>query len=242
MEPSRSNGGFCTTQWSVVLAAGRSDAAEARVALETLCGAYWYPLYAYVRRQGSSPEDAQDLTQAFFAQLLEKRYLTAADPGKGRFRSFLIASLKHFLANARDRARAQKRGGGAFSISIDLPAAEARYGGQLADVDSPERIFERQWALSLLDQVMGRLRAELTAGVNAQRFDALKPTLTAEHDSLSHAEIGRRLGMSEGAVKVAVHRLRKRYRELLREEIMRTVSEAGEIEEEMRHLLQVLAA
>jgi RNA polymerase sigma-70 factor (ECF subfamily) len=226
----------------VVASAGRGDSAEARAALATLSESYWFPLYAFVRREGYSPDDAQDLIQAFFVRLLEKNYLAVADPERGRFRSFLLAALKHFLANQRKRGRAQKRGGGRAAISLDFPAAENRYRLEPADKLTPERLYEKRWALALLDRVLKRLRDELAAAGKPGRFDRLKQLLTGEPEADSYRQIAGELAMSEGAVKVAVHRLRRRYRELLEDEIAQTVAGPGELEEELRHLLSAVAA
>jgi RNA polymerase sigma factor (sigma-70 family) len=233
---------FATTRWTVVLHARDASDTQAREALENLCRAYWYPLYAFVRRQGVSPEDAQDLTQAFFERLIEKNFLADVQRDKGRFRSFLLAALKHFLANEWDKARALKRGGGVVHVPIDTASAETRYGLEPAHFDSPEKLFERRWAITLLDRVLERLRDEHVKAGKADMFEQLKPSLTAEKASLSYAELGARLGLSEGAVKVAVHRLRQRYRELLRAEIAETVDNPGEVDEELRHLFTALSA
>jgi RNA polymerase sigma-70 factor (ECF subfamily) len=233
---------FTPTHWSVVLAAaGRADSTDARDALERLCRNYWLPIYAFVRRQGHNPHDAQDLTQEFFARLLEKNYLARADRDKGRFRSFLLASVKHFLANEWDKARAQKRGGGRLLISIDAAAAETSFGREPADLLSADKIFERRWALALLEQVLRRLREEYTRDGKEKQFEQLKGTLTEASRLLPYAEIAARLATSEGAVKVAVHRLRQRYRELLRAEISDTVADAREIDDEIRNLFAALA-
>jgi len=239
--PSEGNGYFATTHWTIVLSACGTDTPVARDALEKLCRCYWYPLYAFVRRQGNGPHDAQDLTQAFFARLLEKNYLEAVDRAKGRFRSFLLAALKHFLANDWDRQHAQKRGGATCHIPIDTQSAEARYGLEPGHEQTPEKLFERRWALTLLDQVLARLREEFVAVGKAQQFDELKVVLTSDKRTIPYAELGARLGLSEGAVKVAVHRLRQRYRDLLRAEIAETVASAAEVEEEIRHLFAALA-
>jgi len=231
---------FVTTHWSVVLAAGRSDPTGARDALARLCQTYWYPLYAYVRRLGNSPPDAQDLTQEFFARLLAKNYLAGADESKGRFRSFLLAALKHFLANEWDKARAQKRGGGQIPIPID-PGAEISCGFEPADNTTAEKIYERRWALTLLAQVLRRLREEHVREGREKLFEQLKPTLTEASRTVRYAEIAVRLGTSEGAVKVAVHRLRQRYREVLRAEIADTVASPAEVEDEIRNLFAALA-
>lgn len=232
---------FALTRWSIVLAAGRSDSTHARDSLEKLCQEYWHPLYAFVRRQGHSPHDAQDLTQEFFARLLQKNYLGGVDRAKGRFRSFLLASLKHFLANEWDKARAQKRGGHQVPIPIDARSAETFYGAEPAENMTADKIFERRWALTLLDQVLARLRAEFVRDKKTNLFEDLKSTLTGERRSLPYAHIAAKLAMTEGAVKVAVHRLRQRYREILREEIAHTVSGPEQIEEEIRALFAALA-
>ena len=232
---------FVTTRWTVVLNAGRSGTTQAQVALEKLCQTYWYPLYAYVRRQGHSPENAQDLTQEFFAKLIAKHYLGNVDRSKGKFRSFLLASLKHFLANEWDKSHAQKRGGGHAFIALDAQAAESRYHLEPVDTMTANKIYERRWVLTLLDEVLKRVHEEYVADGKAMLFDQLKETLTGERSSIPYAEIGQRLGMTEGAVKVAVHRLRQHYREQVRAEIAETVANPGEVEEELRHLFAVLS-
>ena len=224
-----------------MLAAGDGSSPEAMQALAELCRTYWYPLYAYVRRKGHDVADAQDLTQEFFARLLERNYLAGVDREKGRFRSFLLASVKHFLANEWDKANAQKRGGGRPLISIDAAAAESSFGQEPADVVSADKIFERRWALALLEQVLRRLREEYTRDGKEKQFEQLKATLTEASRSVPYAEIATRLATSEGAVKVAVHRLRQRYRELLRAEIAVTVADAGEIDDEIRNLFAALS-
>jgi len=232
---------FVTTHWSVVLAAGRGDSTRARAALENLCRNYWYPLYAFVRRLGHGAHDAEDLVQSFFAVCLAKNYLSAAEQAKGRFRSFLLIALKRFLANEWDKARTLKRGGGQASISLDSLAAEQRYALEPADQFSADKLFERRWALTLLDQVVNRLRDEQAEAGKLEQFEQLKECITAAGRGTPYAESATRLGMSEGAVKVAVHRLRQRYRELLEEEIANTVASPEEIEEERRHLLAALS-
>jgi len=229
---------FVTTRWTIVLTAGRSDTMQARVALEELCQTYWYPLYAYVRRQGHSPEDAQDLTQEFFAKLIAKHYLGDVDRSKGKFRSFLLASLKHFLANEWDKARAQKRGGSQTIVSLD---AETRYSLEPADEVSADKIFERRWALTLLDEVLKQLREKYAADGKGKLFEQLKVTLTGERSTIPYAEIGARIGMTEGAVEVAVHRLRQHYRKAVRAEIAETVAGPEEVEEELRYLFAALS-
>ncbi|MGA2179702.1 MAG: sigma-70 family RNA polymerase sigma factor [Verrucomicrobiota bacterium] len=232
---------FVTTHWSLVVSAGRNDTPNARNALEKLCRTYWFPIYAFVRRHGHGPHDAQDLTQEFFARLLEKKSLAGVDPAKGRFRSFLLASLKHFLANEWDKAKAQKRGGGQVMIPLDTKSAENSGGFEPADNLTAEKIFERRWALTLLEQVLRRLRAEYVRDDREKLFEQLKPTLTETSRTVACAEIATRLGTSEGAVKVAVHRLRQRYREVLRAEIADTIASPGEVEDEIRNLFAALA-
>lgn len=223
-----------------MLSAGRSDSTHARDALAKLCQTYWYPLYAYVRQRGSSPADAQDLTQEFFARLLEKKTLGAVTREKGRFRSFLLTALNHFLVDEWKKARAQKRGGGQI-VSLDAREAETRFGHEPADSVTPEILFEQNWALALLDLVYRRLQREHEAEGKAALFDALRFSLTGERSSVPYAELAARLGMPENTVKVSVHRLRRRYRELLREEVAHTVTTPEEIEEELRCLFRALA-
>jgi RNA polymerase sigma factor (sigma-70 family) len=234
-------GVFATTHWSVVLAAGKDQSPQAQEALSRLCETYWYPLYAFVRRQGRNPHDAQDLTQEFFARLLRSHFFVAADPKRGRFRSFLLASLKHFLMHEWEKDRAQKRGGGRSLVRFDAQAGETRYGVEPVEPLTAEAIFERRWALTLLDRVLERLGADYAVSGRAALFDALKPALTGEKALAGYADLAARLGMSEGALKVAVHRLRQRYGELLREEIAHTVASPGEVEGELRHLLSALS-
>jgi RNA polymerase sigma factor (sigma-70 family) len=231
---------FVTTRWSVVLAAGRSDTTRSRDALARLCQTYWYPLYAYARRRGYSAHDAQDLTQEFFARLLEKQSLAAADPERGRFRSFILAAMNNFLAQEWEKARAKKRGGGVELISLDLAQAEQRYDLEPATSETPDKDFDKKWALALLESVMVQLECEYVRESKAELFTALKQTLTGSRESQPYAELAVTLGMNEGAIKVVVHRLRKRYRELLQDEIANTVSSTEEIKEEMRHLFAAL--
>jgi RNA polymerase sigma factor (sigma-70 family) len=233
---------FATTRWSLVLAAGQRSSPQSSAALATLCENYWYPLYAYVRRRGQDADEAQDFTQAFFARLLEKNDLAAADPGRGRFRSFLLASLKHFLANEWDRSRAQKRGGGRAALSIDFRTAEERYRAEPSHDLTPEKIFERRWALVLLENVLARLHDESAQAGKTDSFDHLKGFLTGEQSAITYGQLAAELNMSEGAVKVAVHRLRRRYRELLRAEIEETVADAEEIDQEIRDLFSALGS
>jgi RNA polymerase sigma-70 factor (ECF subfamily) len=232
---------FTTTHWSVVLMAGRGPAPGADAALERLCRTYWYPLYAYVRRRGNGPEDAQDLTQEFFARLLERNYLGEVGPEKGKFRSFLLAALNHFLANEYDRARALKRGGGKAPISLDAETAEGLFLLEPATNLTPEKIFEKRWATTLLDQAFRRLRDDYTRTGKEEMFSELKAFLTEGAASGDYAPVAARLRIPPGAVAVAVHRLRQRYRELVRAEVADTVASPGEMEAEMRHLFAVLA-
>ncbi len=231
---------FATTHWSVVLTAGRGDDQHSHGALTKLCQTYWYPLYAFVRRQGYGPEDAQDLTQAFFAHLLEHHALAKVDRTKGKFRSFLLASLRHFLADQRDSARAQKRGSGAAPVALDAASAETRSGLEAADQASPDKAFDRNWALALMEQVLTQLRAEQDAAGKQAQFALLQDCLMGEPGAPRYVELAAQLGVSEGAVKMAVSRLRRRYRDLLRQEIAHTVSRPAEIEEEIRDLFAAL--
>jgi RNA polymerase sigma-70 factor (ECF subfamily) len=238
---SRHAGGksFTTTHWSLVLAAGHSSRPDAATALATLCETYWYPLYYYVRRRGYRAEEAQDLTQAFFAKLLEKGYLKVADPDRGRFRSFLLASLNHFLANEWDRARARKRGGKV--LSLDIAGAEGRYSLDPADGLTAEKLFERRWATTLLDLVLSRLRGEFVRQGRERVFERLKDFLANVGDA-PYRQAAADLGMTEAAVKMAVHRLRRQYRRLLRAQIAQTVASPEEIDDEIRHLFAALEA
>ena len=237
-QPAGGRREFATTHWSLVLAAG-GDTRGAQPALAALCDAYWYPLYAFIRRQGLAPHDAQDLTQEFFARLIEKEWLGAVQRERGRFRSWLLAALKHFLANEWDKSRARKRGGGVQFVSIDDATAESRYAQEPADLATADRLYDRRWALTLLDRVLARLREEMAAAGKTAHFDALKFCLTGER--AAYAEVALALAMSEGAVKVAVHRLRERYRQLIRAEIAETVATPAEVDAEMRDLLAVLS-
>jgi RNA polymerase sigma-70 factor (ECF subfamily) len=231
---------FGQTHWSVVVAARGGDSPDARAAMEKLCRNYWLPIYAFVRRQGHSPPDAQDLTQEFFARLLGKNFLWGVDRSKGKFRSFLLGALKHFLANEWDRAGAQKRGGAYTFIPIDAASAETSCWLEPADNSSADKVFERRWALALLDQVLRRLREDYVQHGKEDLFEQLKPVLTETSRAVRYADIAARIGASEGAVKVAVHRLRLRYRELLRAEIAETVASEAEIDDEIRSLFAAL--
>jgi RNA polymerase sigma factor (sigma-70 family) len=230
---------FATTHWSVVLAAG-SHAPQAQESLEKLCRTYWYPLYVYARRRGYAEADAQDLTQEFFARLLAGDWLGRVDQQRGRFRSFLLTSMSRFVTNEWDKSRTQKRGGGRV-VSLPFGTADEHCRWEPADNVTPEQSFEWRWALTLLDQVMNRLCADYAQQSKAELFETLKPCLLGERAGQPYAMLASKLGMTEGSVKVAVHRLRQRYRQLLREEIANTVEKPGEIEEEMRHLFAVLA-
>jgi RNA polymerase sigma-70 factor (ECF subfamily) len=232
---------FVTTQWSVVLTACRSDTTRAQTALEKLCRTYWYPLYAYVRRRGHPAPDAQDLTQAFFARLLERHWVGDADRERGRFRTFLLTAMSRFLADEWDKARAQKRGGGVAHVPIQLDTAETRYGHEPADNCTPEQGYERRWALTLLDTVLQRLRTEYENAGKGELFTGLNSCLVGSRESQPYSELAAKLDMNEGAVKVAVHRLRKRYRKLLRTEIAETMDATADVDQELHHLFAVLA-
>ena len=232
---------FATTRWSVVLAAaGQNATSRSREALSVLCASYWYPLYAYVRRQGYSADEAQDLTQEFFVRFLERDFLQLVNPERGRFRSYLLSALKHFLSDQWDRARALKRGGGQKAISLDLKDAEGRYAVEPAKGLSAEQVFERQWTLTVLDRVLCRLQAEYANSGKSKIFERLKEFLTGDSGKDSYAQAAVALDMTEGAVKVAAHRMRRRYAQLLQEEITETVTTPDEVEDEIRHLFMSL--
>jgi RNA polymerase sigma factor (sigma-70 family) len=235
-------GGFATTRWTIVMKASRESTPGSREALSRLCEIYWPPLYSFARRQGHGVEQAQDLTQAFFARFLEKHDVQDADPARGRFRSFLLSSFKHFLANEYDRERAKKRGGGQVMIALEVDAAEARYSAEPADKLTPEALFEQQWAHGLVDRVTNMLRADLVKAGKEASFEQLKDLLMGEKEPGGYASIARALGTTEGAVKVTVHRLRRKFRDLLRAEIAATVADDGEIEDEIRYLMAIVAA
>jgi RNA polymerase sigma-70 factor (ECF subfamily) len=233
--------GFAATRWTLVLAAaGGDDASRAADAMAELCRIYWYPLYAYIRRRGHPSHEAEDLTQEFFVRLLAKDDLAGVNRRKGKFRAFLLAALKHFLANQWDRSQAQKHGGGKVILSLDALSAESRYRLEPAHNLTPEKLFERQWALTVLERVLARLQAELGTADKSALFQGLRPFLTGGRPAASYAEAAVELDMSEGAVKVAVHRLRRRYRQLLKEEIAHTVASPEEIDDEIRYLLSCL--
>jgi RNA polymerase sigma-70 factor (ECF subfamily) len=231
---------FQTTQWSLVLRAGKREEGDANAALSTLCERYWFPLYVYLRRRTTDVHEAQDLTQEFFAWLLDKNPLARASPERGRFRGFLLTAVKNFLANQRDRARAQKRGGGVHALRLDLEAGESRRRLEPVDEDTPEREFERQWALTLLDVVMRQLQTEYCSSGRSEQFDRLKDTLVNQSDRLPYAALAAELRTSEAAVRQAASRLRKRYRELLRLEISQTLAEIGDVDDEIRGLFAAL--
>jgi RNA polymerase sigma-70 factor (ECF subfamily) len=238
---ARNNPGlFANTRWSLVLSAGRSSSPGSRQALATLCETYWRPLYAYVRNRGYPEEEAKDLTQEFFARFLEKNYLKDVHRERGRFRSFLLASLKHFLANEWDKATAQKRGGGKVPLSLDFALAEGWVSVEPSHDRTPEKIYERQWALALLDRVLEVLEADYKSSEKGAIFVRLKPLLAGSGEGKSYKEIAMDLNLSEGSIKVAAHRLKRKYRDALREEIAQTIENAEDIDDEMRYLLTVL--
>ena len=231
---------FTTTHWSLVLNAQNTSGPLADAALEKLCRTYWYPLYAFVRRQGEDEASAKDLTQGFFARLLEKKYLAQVQREKGKFRSFLLASLKHFLSDERDKARAQKRGGGHPLISLDDTTGEERYHLEPIDSMDAEKLYERRWALTLLAQAQARLRQEYAENDKSKLYDRLNNLEARDKSAPSYAELAAELGLTEDAVKSAVFRLRKRYQELVRVEVANTVESLAEVDEEIRHLICVI--
>jgi RNA polymerase sigma-70 factor (ECF subfamily) len=231
---------FQPTHWSAVLAGGRNSEANARTALEELCRNYWPPLYAYIRRQGYCPQDAQDLTQDFFAWLLESDHLRQADPDRGKFRSFLLVRLKHFISNERRKAQAQKRGGRRRIISLELEFTDGGVSEPSASELTPEQAFDQRWAVTILDRSVARLRQEYADANRAQLFGVLKGLTSAEKDRCTYAEAAALLGLTESAVKSAAHRLRQRHRQLLREEILQTVAVPAEVDEELRYLISVI--
>lgn len=231
---------FPNTRWSVVLAAAHAHSPGSAAALETICRAYWYPLYAYARRTGQSPHDAQDITQEFFCRLLEKRWLDSVHPDKGKLRTFLIVALKNFMSKEWRRAVAQKRGGDWTRVQFDTAFAESRFAADTSS-SAPDELFDRQWALTLLDLTMTRLRAEFTAAGKPEDFESLKECLVAGRGAINYANVAERLGLSEGAARVAVHRLRKRFREIYRLEICQTLADGADLDGELRHLASALA-
>ena len=232
---------FATTSWTQVLAARDAPSTEARQALEGLCRVYWYPLYAFVRRQGHDAEESRDLTQAYFAALLEKGYLGDYDPERGRFRTFLMTSVKHFLSKERDKALAWKRGGRADVVSLDAQEVEGRYRIEPVDRLTPEQIFERRWALTVLERALARLRREQEDTDRGKEFARLEGFLTGRQATASYRDVAAELGTSEGAVKTSIHRLRQRFGQVLRSEIAETVSSPAEVDDEVKHLLGVIA-
>jgi DNA-directed RNA polymerase specialized sigma24 family protein len=232
---------FATTHWSIVVAAGDATSPQAREALERLCKSYWYPLYAFVRRRGRNSHDAKDLTQAFFLQLLEHGYLSRADPRKGRFRTFMLVALNHFLTNQWHHANAQKRGGDAVMLSLDEVSAEHRYGAEPFAADHPERLFEKRWALTVVDRALSHLQQEFADSGRSELFEALKGVLTGAQVTEAYSTLAGRFGLTEAAVKMTVVRLRRRFGEVLRVEVGHTVSSESEIDDELRHLLRVVA-
>jgi RNA polymerase sigma factor (sigma-70 family) len=233
---------FATTHWTVVLAAGRRHTPQSDHALEELCRTYWFPLYAYVRRRGHAKADAEDLVQAFFARFLAKNYLAGLSEERGRFRAFLLAALKNFLINEWKHANRQKRGGGEIPLSLDWETADTKFQVATTAEPSPEQAFDREWALALLSKVIERLQAECAADGKAKVFEQLKVFLAAGKSETAQGEVAKALGMEEGAVRVAVHRLRKRYRQLLRDQIAHTLSDPAMVDEEMRALFGAFAA
>lgn len=238
---------FATTRWSLVLQARDRLSPDARAALADLCRAYWYPLYALIRRSSPHRQEAQDLTQEFFTRLLEKDFLSQVDPSRGHFRAFLLAAVKHFLSNERDKERAQKRGGGRLVLSIDAAgldwdSGESRFLTEPSHDVTPERLFERQWALALLDRVLCRLKDEQIAAGKPEQFAVLQPFLSLDRDTANYADAASQLASTEAAVRVAAHRLRKRYREILRDEIAHTVANTDEVENELKYLFVVLSS
>jgi RNA polymerase sigma-70 factor (ECF subfamily) len=233
---------FATTHWTTVLAAASPDSQVAQQALALLCQTYWYPLYAYARCQGYSPETAEDLTQGLFVRLLERRDLERGERQKGRFRYYLLSCFRHFIADQYDKATARKRGGGQTFVSFDAQTAEERFQLEPVENFSPDKLFERRWALTVLDEALARLQTEYRESAKEQLFNALEGFLTCDARHTSYAIISRQLGLSESAVKSALHRMRQRHRELIREEVAHTVSTAREIDEEVRHLIAVLSS
>ncbi|MCF7972997.1 MAG: sigma-70 family RNA polymerase sigma factor [Phycisphaerae bacterium] len=236
-----SNARFATTHWSVVRAAGDKADSQRAAALQTLCRTYWYPLYAYVRHRGTGAQDAEDLVQTFFMFLLEKDRLGSLVPDRGRFRSFLVTAMNHFRTDQWKRATAAKRGGGQKIFSLDMTEAEARYGHEPVDTTTPEKLFEMNWAVTLLNTVFEQLQQEQRAQDKGEQFETLKFCLTGQRSTVPYAQLADQLAVSEATLKVMVHRLRKRYRELLHQEIAHTVTGPDEVEDELHSLFQVLA-
>jgi len=240
MKDRRNEAAFRTTRWSVIQAAAGRDSAAAREALSTLCEAYWYPVYAFVRRSGCDPEEARDLSQGFFARLLEKRDLGSADPARGRFRGFLLGSVRHFLSNERDRERALKRGGGQRILSIDQKDAEGRYALEPIDPITPETLFLRHWALTVVDSAMKRLAEDYRTKGRSRLFERVRPMLTGSDPDVSRCELAEELGMSETALNVAIHRMRRTFRHKLKEEVAQTLADPADAEDELGQLMAAL--
>jgi RNA polymerase sigma-70 factor (ECF subfamily) len=232
---------FHTTHWSVVLAAGEGGSEQATAALSRLCQTYWFPVYAFIRKRGHSPEQAQDFTQEFFAGFLEKNYVAKAARDRGRFRAFLMSSVENFLHNQHDKAQAQKRGAGQQLLSLDYEEAEERYRIEPVEESDPAKIFEQQWAAMLLETVLNRLRDEFSAEGRVGLFEDLQAHLWGDPESIPYAQLGQKCGLKEAGVKTIAHRLRQRYRELLREEIAQTVAKPGEVDDEIRHLMRIVS-
>lgn len=235
--PGQVAGVFATTHWSVVVQAGDSHSPESTLAMERLCQSYWYPLYVFVRRRGHGHEDASDLTQAFFARFLEKHYLKSVNANLGRFRTFLLTSMTHFLANEWDKTQAQRRGGGARVLSLDEVAADERYEHEPVDHTTPETLYERRWAQTVMSVVLDRLATE----TEEKRFEILKGFLLEDKGAVSYEEASGQLGLSVSAITSAIHRMRARFRALLFEEVANTVDKPEEVEQELRHLLAALS-
>jgi DNA-directed RNA polymerase specialized sigma24 family protein len=233
---------FQTTRWSLIVAARGNASAEGRAALERLCEIYWYPLYAYLRRRGENPDEARDLTQGFLTSLLERREFENLHQDRGRFRAFLLASLQHFIANDADRRRTQKRGGGTTILPLELDSAEGRYRFEPADTATPETLYERRWALMVIERVLAHLRKEWEATERGAEFEALKGCLLGEAPPGGHSAVAEKLNTTEGAVRVAIHRLRRKFQNRLREEIAETVSSEADIDDEIRYLIRALNA
>ncbi|HTL59069.1 MAG TPA: sigma-70 family RNA polymerase sigma factor [Candidatus Limnocylindrales bacterium] len=234
--------GFHTTHWTVVLAAREKDGTVAREALASLCSAYWYPLYAFIRRRGSSPHEAEDLTQEFLFRFLERHSLDSVHPAAGKFRSFLLACLKNFLANERERANTQRRGGRQTFVPLDSGDPETRYSLEPVDQRTPDAIFERRWAFAILERVVEGLRREYSTDEKRELFEELQGFLPGGQGSISRAELAAKRGVSVGAIDVAVHRLRQRFGVLLREQVAQTVSSEAEVDEEIRYLISVMGS
>ena len=237
----RGGGRFATTRWSLVAAAGRKTDARSVEALASVCEMYWFPVYAFIRRQGNGPEEGADLTQEFFARVIEKDYIGDADPARGRFRSFLCASIRHFLSNERDRARTLKRGGQHPTISLDVETADGMYRLEPRDDLTPDKLFDRRWALVLLERVLASVRDNQVSAGKGELFDRLKGFLTGDSAGMPYAGVATSLGMTEGAVKVAVHRLRRQFRDALMQEIADTVADPNDVEGEIQYLLKAVS-